>query len=128
MQLTKERFATLTREYSGFHDAVVSAVSVSIAQGVHRCSAKILARRSDDSNLWDALEFEFHHIAAYRFEYGRRTYEVLSEGVQVFWTESGLLVVFDVADASMTDAPDLEQNLAFVKAKSCSVSIEPHRV
>ena len=128
MELTKEHLATLTRNFCGFHDAVVSAVSVTIVRGMHNCAVKVLAQRSDDSGMWDAVEFHFHDVSAYRFEYGKRTYEVLSEGIQAFWNQSGLLVVFDVADAATAEVPALESNIAFVRAQRCSVSIEPYRL
>lgn len=54
-----------------------------------------------------------------RFELGRRTFEVLSGGVQFARRENLIYVVFDAYPDDGPQLPDLGKNIGYIAAETC---------
>ena len=65
------------------------------------------------------MTFELHAVKEFHSELGRRTFEVLSGGVQIALRENLVHLVFDAYPHDGPQLPDLSKNIAYIAAESC---------
>ncbi len=73
----------------------------------------------DAGSGWSRVTFHLTGVKEMRFELGRRTFEVLSSGLQIARKGNLVYLVFDAYPDDGPGLPDLSRNIAYVAAESC---------
>ncbi len=97
-----------------FYDSVVRSVVItppSRHSSTYRCSIAIEAQDST-TGAWARITLELKDVSEFNLSRRRSGFEVLSSGLQLFWSKSDLLVVLD-ARPDDPGIPDLNQNAAW---------------
>ena len=73
----------------------------------------------DAASGWSRVTFQLSGVKEFRFELGRKTFEVLAGGLQVAHRANLVYIVLDAYPDDGPGLPDLNKNIAYVAAESC---------
>jgi hypothetical protein len=123
VRIIETNIGELRERFYEFYDGVVCSVDVEMRSAPRTCEIIVQARdRSSDSG-WSTVRFMVQAVSEFRFELGKRTFEVLSGGIQFGWRNGSVCIVFDAYPDDGPELPDLTRNIAYVIGESCDVEI-----
>lgn len=120
MNLERKEWNRIADRFSHFFDGVVREIRLTFSsEGRISCEIHIEAKDQEAPSGWSIVEFSLSDVAEFRFERGKRGFEVLSDGIQVAWRDSRVIVVLDAYQDCYEEIPELDTNIAYVIGASC---------
>ncbi len=112
-QLDATSLGGFLRRFYDFYDGVVRRVSVDFDSEYPRCEVVVDAQDAESASGWSRVVLRVKGCSSFRLEAGRTSFEVLSSGIQVGWSEGSVLLFLD-AYPDDEGLPDLETNRGYV--------------
>lgn len=122
MLLTPQELPAFRSRFCDFHDGVVREVLLGFGGGADRCRVVVDCKDRNSGSGWARVELAIEGVTRCRFELGRTTFEVLSEGIHIEWLDAEVLIVLDASPNGPQKLPDLSRNTAYVSGRRCNWS------
>ena len=119
VQLIADHIALFRERFFDFNDGVVRRVEMSLGTATRSLVVEVQCMDRDADSGWSLVTFHLSGVKEFRFELGRRTFEVLSGGLQIALQRNSLYLVFDAYPDDGPELPDLNKNIAYVVAENC---------
>jgi hypothetical protein len=115
----------ILERFFDFGDGVVRFFAVEMSSTPYRCDVHIQAMDKQSPSGWSNVRFTLKGVSEFRFQVGKRTFEVLSGGIQIGWVDGLICVVLDAFPDDGPQLPPLAANAAYVIAEKCEFSATP---
>lgn len=125
MRISEENIGVVRERFYEFYDGVVCSVHVDMRSAPRCCEVVIQAKDRDSASGWSTVRFAVQKVSEFRFQLGKRTFEVLSSGIQVGWRKGSVCIVLDAYPDDGPQLPNLNDNIAYVIGESCDVEVSP---
>jgi hypothetical protein len=124
-----EQARALIERFGGFFDAVIIDVRLALLrESAHRSgSVRLMARAvsadAGSADGWSYVVLTIGGLRGYRFAEGPASYLVLSDGLGIYWTEEGQVVV-DLCPTGTTPSGKEPSSDQYMSGSRCSYSVE----
>ncbi len=126
MKLSQNHLKIFNDRLVNFYDAVIQSVTLQSGSHPQSCQIEILAKDTQSKSGWAKVRFEVSEVKQFRFEITKRTYEVLSSGIQFIWEHDKIFIILDAYPEDGDCLPDLDNNIAFVSGNHCEWEISEY--
>lgn len=122
-EVTEDSLQAFLDRFYQFYDAVVRKIALDFDAHPPCCEVVVDAQDAESASGWSRVTLRVQACSSFRFEMGRTTFEVLSSGLQVGWSERQVgwserqILLFLDAYPDDDGLPDVSSNKAFVAGR-----------
>ncbi|MCP3102042.1 hypothetical protein LZ198_24550 [Myxococcus sp. K15C18031901] len=122
MRLQPEHVAVFHERFCDMYDGVVRKIELDVGVASRLCRIEVVCQDRDSRSGWSRVTLVVSGAKEFSFKLDKRTFEVLSDGVQFAWKDDRVFVVLDAYPDDGPGLPDLTKNTAYVAGETCDWS------